>query len=215
MPCIGQRMKAGTGWSCRQVLLWLLCLLVVVGCGKPPAIRPLAADSVVLAFGDSLTYGTGARPEEAYPARLAELLGRAVVNGGVPGEVTAEGLARLPALLDEAEPALVILCHGGNDFLRRQNREETKANLRRMIALVKGRGLDLLLVGVPEPGILVSPSPLYEELAGEFKVPYDDAILRAILTDRALKSDQIHPNAAGYQRLAAALAELIREASAR
>jgi lysophospholipase L1-like esterase len=187
----------------------------VAGCNKPPAIRPLAADSTVLAFGDSLTFGTGARPEESYPSVLAGLLGCAVANAGVPGEVTAEGLARLPAVLDETEPVLVILCHGGNDFLRRQEREETKANLRRMIALVKERGIDLVLLGVPEPGLLVATSPIYEELAEEFAVPHDDTILRAILTDRLLKSDQIHPNAAGYRRLAESLAALIREASAR
>ncbi|MEW6594246.1 MAG: arylesterase [Thermodesulfobacteriota bacterium] len=212
MPCIGPRRKGGTASFCRQIFFWGLCLLVVAGCGKPPAIRPLAADATVLAFGDSLTFGTGARPDESYPAVLATLLGCSVINAGVPGEVTAEGLARLPQVLDEHGPDLVILCHGGNDFLRRQNREETKANLRRMIALVKERGIDLLLLGVPEPGLLVSPAPLYKELAGEFGVPCDDETIRAILTDRGLKSDQIHPNGAGYRQLAEAVAALIREA---
>lgn len=213
MPCIAPRMKDGTASSYRQAVLWFFCLLLLAGCGKPAAIRPLTADSTVLAFGDSLTFGTGARPEESYPAVLAGLLGCTVVNAGVPGEVTAEGLARLPAILDETRPALVILCHGGNDFLRRQGREAIKANLRRMIALVQGRGIDLVLLGVPEPGILVSTSPLYGELAEEFKVPYDEGLVRDILTDRALKSDHVHPNAAGYRQLAESVATLIREAS--
>lgn len=215
MRCIGPRSKGGIGWSCRHAVLWFFCLLVVAGCGKAPAIRPLAADATVLAFGDSLTSGTGAKPEESYPAVLATILNRTVINAGVPGEVTAEGVARLPAVLDEHAPALVILCHGGNDFLRRQPKEEIKANLRRMIALVKERGIDLILLGVPEPGILVSTSPIYQELAQEFNLPYNEGLLREILTDRALKSDQIHPNGAGYQRLAESVAVLIREASAR
>lgn len=215
MLSIGRRRKAGTGWSCRRAVPWFLCLLLVVGCGKSPAIRPLYADSTVLAFGDSLTFGTGAQPEESYPTVLAGMLGCTVVNAGVPGEVTGVGLARLPALLDENEPDLVILCHGGNDFLRHQNREETKANLHRMIASVKERGIDLILIGVPEPGLLVSTAPFYRGLAEEFMVPYDEDIIREILTDRALKSDQVHPNAAGYRRLAEAVAALIRGASNR
>lgn len=215
MLSIGRRRKAGTGWSCRRAVPWFLCLLLVVGCGKSPAIRPLYADSTVLAFGDSLTFGTGAQPEESYPTVLAGMLGCTVVNAGVPGEVTGVGLARLPALLDENEPDLVILCHGGNDFLRHQNREETRANLHRMIASVKERGIDLILIGVPEPGLLVSTAPFYRGLAEEFMVPYDEDIIREILTDRALKSDQVHPNAAGYRRLAEAVAALIRGASNR
>ncbi len=202
------------GWK-RWLLLVCLCLLSLVGCGRSPAIRPLTPESTVVAFGDSLTYGTGARPEESYPAVLAGLLGCNVINAGVPGEVTAGGLARLPAVLDETRPALVILCHGGNDFLRQQGREETEANLRRMMALIKGRGIDIVLIGVPAPGLLVATSPIYEELAKEFKVPYDKGIVRAILTDRTLKSDQIHPNAAGYRRMAESVAEVIRKASVR
>lgn len=196
-----------------SLLLLLFLLLVAAGCGKTPAIRPLAADATVLAFGDSLTAGSGVRPEESYPAVLAGLLGRSVVNSGVPGEVSAEGLARLPALLDETQPALVLLCHGGNDFLRRQSREETKANLRRMVALIRERGIDVILVGVPEPGLLLSASPIYAELAEEFQIPCEEEALAEILADRTLKSDQIHPNGAGYAVLARRLKALIDEAA--
>src|SRR5258708_7486386 len=96
----------------------ILAALVLVGCGgSTPKIAKLDRGAVVLAFGDSLTFGTGAAREQSYPAILARDTGLQVVNAGVPGEVSADGLARLPEAIDESQPKLLILCHGGNDFL--------------------------------------------------------------------------------------------------
>lgn len=192
---------------CCLFALWLLA-----ACEKTPRLSPLAGDAVILAFGDSLTHGTGAGTEETYPVVLAGLLGREVVNAGVPGEVSAAGLKRLPELLAEYQPALVILCHGGNDFLRRLDREALIGNLREMIALCQESGAELLLVGVPQVGLFLSADPLYRELAEEFALPYEEKVLAKILSERELKSDQIHPNAGGYALLAEELAALIEKA---
>ena len=70
----------------------VLSTVLMMGCGKGPQVSPLGGNDVVLAFGDSLTFGTGASPAESYPAQLQSLIGRKVVNAGVPGEVSADGL---------------------------------------------------------------------------------------------------------------------------
>ncbi len=165
-----------------------------------------------MAFGDSLTWGTGAPREASYPQTLASLLGIEVVNAGVPGELSAEGRRRLPGVLAEYRPALVILCHGGNDMLRRRSLDKLAENLRVMIESCRNAGADVVLVGVPQLGFTLEPPPLYDKIAAEYDIPYADDILADLLADRDFKSDTIHPNAAGYRRLARVLADLIVEA---
>ena len=191
-----------------------LVAVAAAGCGRQPRLSALAPDAVVLAFGDSLTFGTGAGEQESYPAQLARLIGRAVMRAGVPGEVSADGLARLPEALDEHQPKLLILCHGGNDFLRRLPKQQAAANVRAMIRLATSRGIEVVLIGTPELGLTVTPPEFYAEVADEFRIPYEDGIVGKILRDASLKSDAIHPNARGYRLLAERVAELLRKAGA-
>jgi lysophospholipase L1-like esterase len=192
----------------------LAAALVVAGCEKPPRLAPLAPDAVVLAFGDSLTFGTGASEQESYPAQLEQLIGRRVVRAGVPGEVSAAALERLPAALDEHAPRLVLLCIGGNDFLRRLGKTQAAANIREMVQRVRSRGVDIVLVGTPEPGFTVTPPEFYAEIAREFRIPYESGVIGRVLKDSELKSDPIHPNARGYRVIAERLAELLRAGGA-
>jgi acyl-CoA thioesterase-1 len=194
--------------------LFLLCLLLLSGCSKDPKLPQLGQDAVVLAFGDSLTFGTGANEEESYPAQLARLTGRRVVREGIPGEVSTAGLARLPAVLDEHGPKLLLLCHGGNDFLRRQSKEAAANNVRAMIRLARSRGIDVLLIGTPEPSLSVTPPAFYAEIAKEFGIPYEGSVIGSILRDSALKADQVHPNAKGYRVMAERVAELMKKSGA-
>src|SRR5918995_5522262 len=106
----------------------------------------LPPDAVVLAFGDSLTFGTGASEPESYPAQLEALIGRRVVRAGVPGEVSAQALARLPGELDEHAPRLLLLCIGGNDFLRRLGNQQAERNVRDMVKLARSRGVAGMLI---------------------------------------------------------------------
>lgn len=193
----------------------LLLVLLFTACGTDhPKLPRLSQEAVVLAFGDSLTYGTGVAEQDSYPAVLQHLISRTVVRAGVPGEVTAAGLARLPDALDEHAPKLLILCHGGNDFLRNLGEQQAAANIRAMITLAKAKGVAVVLVGVPKAGLRLSPPEFYEEIAQEFGIPYEAATLSDILMSRALKSDTVHPNAQGYRKLAEALAGLLRESGA-
>jgi acyl-CoA thioesterase I len=197
------------------LLLAVMMVVSLAGCGdKVPPVAKLAATDVVLAFGDSLTFGTGAKAEDSYPAVLGQLIGRTVVRSGVPGEQTAGGLARLSDVLDEHKPKLVIVCLGGNDMLRKGTPANIEANLREILKTIKSRGLDAMLIGVPAPALIASPPEFYSKLAREFAIPYEGDIVTSVLYKSELKSDPIHPNAAGYRKVAEAVAKLLRNAGA-
>ncbi|HEU5283936.1 MAG TPA: GDSL-type esterase/lipase family protein, partial [Burkholderiales bacterium] len=148
----------------RLAACWLV--LLCIGCGRDaPALARLGPDEVVLAFGDSLTFGSGVNDDESYPAVLAGLIGRKVVRDGVPGETTEQGLERLESSLEAHRPKLLLLCLGGNDLLRRVDSAQIEANLRVMVQLARDRGVQVVLIGVPEPAVFGGTAPLYRHLA--------------------------------------------------
>lgn len=195
--------------------LLAILLLLLAACGSGPKLDKLAPNDVVLAFGDSLTYGTGASPDtESYPAVLARAIGRKVVNAGVPGETSAQGLARLPGVLDEVQPKLLILCHGGNDFLQKLDEARAAQNIRAMIEMARARGIGVVLLATPKPGLPPSVPEFYARIAKELKLPFEDGVIRAIILDNRLKSDFVHPNAQGYAKIAGALQDALKKAGA-
>ena len=200
--------------------LWKLALAVVIaaapaGCGGSKVkIGKLDRNAVVLAFGDSLTFGTGAGEGESYPAVLERSTGLKVVNAGVPGETSAEGLERLPDVLEEAQPKLLILCHGGNDFLRKMADAEVVSNVRAMIRLAKAKGIPVVLLATPKPGIPPSVPALYGEIAAGEGIAFEEAAMKDVLFSSSLKSDLVHPNAKGYAQIAAAIEKLLRRSGA-
>ncbi len=192
----------------------LCCCLLLAGCSKGPELVYLAPGSPVLAFGDSLTIGTGAEPAQSYPALVADATGWVLRNEGVPGELAEDGLERLQRLLQEQVPSLVLLCHGGNNLLRGQPEARIRKHLARMIELAQAQGAQVVLLGVPKPTLLLNTAALYGELAEEYGLVYlPDAIAEA-LSDPALKADQVHPNARGYAYIADQLLQLLRESGA-
>ncbi|MDH5784824.1 MAG: arylesterase [Chromatiales bacterium] len=198
-----------------SLLFALLLAAILVGCSDGPKLPPLAENAVILAFGDSLTYGTGTTRELSYPAILQQLSGRRVVNAGIPGEQTSGGLARLNYVLDEVEPQLMILCLGGNDMLRKKDLQLAAENLQKMVEISREKGVPVLLLGVPRPALFgMESAEFYHELAETLSLPLEADIIPEVLSDKELKSDQIHPNAEGYRLVAEAIYKKLQKSGA-
>ena len=198
------------------LMLWVFILLQGCADGSPSR-DSLPPGAVVLAFGDSITYGTGAQPGQDYPAQLAAFTGLEVVNAGIPGDTSREARARIEAALEQYSPALMILELGGNDFLRQRQAARVKEDLRSLIHSARAAGAEVLLVAVPRLSLaraqlgLLEDSPIYAQLAEEEGVTLFDEGLSAILSETDLRADRIHPNARGYRQLAGELAGFMAE----
>ncbi len=172
----------------------------------------------VIAFGDSLTSGYGASPGQDYPSRLSALSGVQVVNAGRSGDTTESALGRIENDVLSGNPRIVIVGLGGNDFLGGMGIQSTEANLRKIVRQIQGTGAMVVLLGFRFPSLTANYEEMYERVAGEEGCLLVDRTLKGILTDPALRSDQIHPNARGYdlmaQRMTEPLKELVKRANA-
>ena len=191
-----------------------IIILTISGCGEKISLSPLPNDSVILAFGDSLTYGYNVAKNESYPAKLSTLTGLEVINAGVSGEVSNQGLKRLPKILDEHRPQLIILCHGGNDLLHKLDIGKMESNLRNMIQLSLDRDIPVILLGVPKPGLFISSFDIYKEIAISMDIIFIEDLIPDILSDKSLKSDTVHPNKEGYSLIAEEIYSLLLDTGA-
>lgn len=198
--------------------IYLLFVLILVSCSKnAEKYAAIPQGATVLILGDSLSYGTGANTGEDYPSLLTKSTGWDIINEGVPGDTTAGGLARLPDLLEVYQPKLLIVELGGNDLLRQTSPTEITQNLNSILALAKAQGIQTILVAIPEISALkaavgnLSDHPLYEKLAKETNTPLIADVFSDVLSDRALKADQIHANAKGYAVVSERFGEKLRD----
>lgn len=191
-----------------KFLLFSLILIILTACGKESRLSAIPPGQTVLAFGDSVTFGTGARPGEDWPSQLAPATGWRMINAGIPGDTALAGKSRLPDLLARHHPALVIIEMGGNDFLRRRPQRDVKEDLRSLIRAARQVGSQVALIAVPELSLLAviagkpDDAPIYAELGEEEGVPVITDVLSDVLSEPDLRSDNIHPNAAGYRKMA-------------
>ncbi len=192
-----------------HLLLLVICTCFLFACSDKKSLDPLEHNGVILAFGDSLTAGVGASEDESYPEVLAQLTGLHVVESGVSGEETSQGVVRLAKVLEEVRPNLMILLQGGNDILRNRNPRQIKKNLARMIELSQSNQIDVVLIGVPEKKLFSNVAPLYEELASEYDLILEDRLLSELLRDNEYKSDAVHLNRQGYRLLAQSIHDLL------
>lgn len=198
----------------RRYIFALVAVFILAACDRAPTLPKLSPHDVIVAFGDSLTHGTGASDDTAYPAVLAALSGRTVINAGVPGDTTTTALQRLPDVLAEYKPRLVLLCLGGNDMLRKQPEATTENNLRLLVQTIRSSGAEVVLIAVPEPKLFGGAPDFYARVADDMKLPLEDDVFNDVLKDNRLKADPIHANAAGYRVVAERLAELLRQTGA-
>ena len=185
-----------------------LLAAALAGCGRDKkTAQPVPPGSTVLALGDSLTFGTGASAETSYPTVLAGLTGWNVVNAGVPGDTSAQALARLPALLAEHQPKLVIVSIGGNDFLRKLPESDTHAHVHAICKQSLDAGAQVLLVAVPRATVAaalgqMTDHALYAEVAKDLKIPLQREAWGEVLAQPDLRADAVHANARGYAQFA-------------
>lgn len=193
----------------------LTVIVLVSACGKAKE-EPIPTGSVVLALGDSLTEGAGVTREEAWPNLLASRTGWVVINGGVSGDTSGAALRRLPSLLEEHKPVLVLVALGGNDMLRHIPQQETIANLEKILALTKEQGAKTVLLATPNPSLMgavfqhLSAADFYQKVADAQQVPLIEDAIADVISDPQLKGDPLHPNAAGHALLAEKIFESLK-----
>ena len=186
----------------------LLALAWLAGCGLGEVPNLESSGTTIVCLGDSITAGVGAEPGESYPQRLEELLGVPVVNAGVAGDTTADGLARLGRVLAH-DPWLVIVELGGNDLLRRRPVEQAEADLSALVDSLLAAGSAVVLVETEAPLFGGAYDELAATVARRAGIPLVEGVVGEVLADPSRKSDQIHPNAAGYADIARAVAHVV------
>jgi acyl-CoA thioesterase-1 len=193
-----------------------LVVLLLVACGKAKE-EAAAARNPGAGAGRQPDGAARRDPAEAWPTLLATKTGWLVTNAGVSGDTSAGALQRLPALLDEHSPQLVLVTLGGNDMLRRLPQAQTTANLGQMLLLVKARGAKAVLLATPKPTIAgaafnnLSPAEFYRQVAKDNQVPLIEDAMADVLSDPQLKGDQLHPNAAGHALLSKKVFEALKK----
>lgn len=183
----------------------------------------LAADKLVVAFGDSLSAGYGLKPAESFPVQLEAALRRGgtpvrVHNAGVSGDTTAQGRARLGFVLRslKAKPDLVILQLGGNDMLRAIDPAQTEANLSAILADLKKRGIPVLLAGMlaaPNMGKAYQArfDAVYPKLARQYGVKLYPFFLNGVTANRTLLlKDGLHPTGKGVSVVVTGILPLVK-----
>ncbi len=190
------------------IALWFLFFLSS-GCGKREVVNIGSQGNNIICFGDSITFGYGAEPQESYPSILAEISGLPVINAGIDGDTSAEGLERINKDVLSRNPVLVIIEFGGNDFLKKVPLEQTSDNIKKMIDVIYGKGAMVAVVDISAGLLLKDYRPLLRKIAKEKKAVFIPSILSGIVTNPKMKSDFLHPNGDGYKIIARKIYKVI------
>ena len=223
--------------SGRNVAIWIFCgALILCACScarkkkEPAGVQKraevggvTAAEDLrpaIVALGDSLTAGQGVDPDSNYPSLLQRKVDKEgyaykVLNYGVSGDTSGQGLNRLDAII-ELRPAIVIVELGANDGLRGIPADVTKQNLAAIIERLQGAGAAVVLAGmrVPPnygPQYTVAFRDIFRDLAKKYHTPLVPFFLEGVGGIAALNQDDgVHPTAEGYQIIAGNVWNVLR-----
>lgn len=184
--------------------------LVLAGCGSEPEIANLdSTGTAIVALGNSITYGYGVPSEQTYPALLSEALDVEIINAGRNGDTTASGLQRLERDVLDLDPRIVIVELGGNDFLNKVPREETFANLDRIVAQCIEAGAMVILVHIQFGFFSDKYLDEYEAITERHGAVLVPDLMDGIFGRPSMMVDQIHPNAEGQRVIAQRIGEVL------
>ncbi len=194
--------------------IWLIGIVCVLGFifwwkGKKPTIKNFPNNNVpIVAFGDSLTAGYGAPAGTSYPDVLAQKVNRPVINLGLSGELAADAPARLQTVLNE-RPYMVLIEFGANDFMRQKSRQKAVGAVAQIVDQVQAFGAIAVVVDTGGPG-MGEYTKAYKKLAQDKGALFVPRILKGIFFHQKYKSDQVHPNAQGYAKVADKIHKVIK-----
>lgn len=184
------------------ILYTLLLLVFLSGCAKREIVNADSKGETIVCFGDSITFGYGAKPGEDYPTALARLVRAPVINAGIDGDTSTEALQRLKSDALDRDPFLLIIEFGGNDFLRKVPLETTVSNIRQMVEQAQAKRIMVALVDISAGLFLKEYRLAYKKLALEKGTIFIPSVLNKIVTNPSMKSDFLHPNGEGYKMIA-------------
>ncbi len=191
----------------KKILILLGGLIILMVFYRAILYRPVptnahASGETIVCFGDSLTFGTGAGTDEDYPSRLASLLGREVINSGVPGNTTADALKRLEHDVLAHNPRVVLITLGGNDLMHDVPRDEAFENLEAIVRRIHRHGALVIVGGIDVPLFDRGFDDAHEDLQRRTGCLLIPNVLKGLIGKHHLMSDRIHPNGDGYEIMA-------------
>ncbi len=203
----------------KKVLIGILAVVAVAGIlffllKKSPTIKNFPGEGkTIVAFGDSLTEGVGSTEGNDFVSLLSKQIDTPILNLGVSGDTSAKGLARVDKVIAQ-DPKVVILLLGGNDFLRRIPKEETFKNIDAIVEKIQNSGAIVILLGI-KGGVLSDEYEAYfEKIAKNRGTFYISNVLDGLLGHKEYMSDAIHPNDAGYKKIAERVLPVLKKSIA-
>lgn len=188
--------------SISKGIIFFIAVILLAGCGQRKIKNMDSLGKNIICFGDSITFGYGAGEGDDYPSHLAKIIHQPVIGAGIDGDTTIEAIKRLDSDVLDRDPLLVIVEFSGNDFLRKIPMEVTVNNINEMVERIQQKGAMVAIVDISAGMFLKEYRGELARLANEKQAIFIPGILNGIITNPSMKSDFLHPNAAGYKMIA-------------